>query len=40
MESDTFESDTEGLLALTASADPVLAEIWNNEKDAAYDDLS
>jgi excisionase family DNA binding protein len=25
------------LLRLTARADPVLAEIWDNEKDAAYD---
>ena len=29
----------EGLLALTAQADPVLAELWDNEKDAAYDQL-
>ena len=27
----------EGLLKVTAKADPVLAEIWDNEKDAAYD---
>ena len=27
----------EGLLKLTVRADPVLAEIWDNEKDAAYD---
>jgi excisionase family DNA binding protein len=26
-----------GLLTLTASSDPVLAEIWDNEKDAIYD---
>jgi excisionase family DNA binding protein len=25
------------LLTLTANADPVLAELWDNEKDAAYD---
>jgi excisionase family DNA binding protein len=25
------------LLTLTARADPVLAELWDNEKDAAYD---
>jgi excisionase family DNA binding protein len=25
------------LLTLTATADPVLAELWDNEKDAAYD---
>jgi len=29
----------EGLLALTAEADPVLAELWDNDKDAAYDRL-
>jgi len=28
-----------GLLAWTAQADPVLAELWDNEKDAAYDEL-
>ena len=28
---------TEGLLKLTAKADPVLAEIWDTERDAAYD---
>ena len=27
----------ESLLTLTAAADPVLAEIWDNERDAAYD---
>ena len=27
------------LLALTARADPVLAELWGNEKDAAYESL-
>ncbi|MCD6358578.1 MAG: helix-turn-helix domain-containing protein [Dehalococcoidia bacterium] len=26
-----------GLLKLTAAVDPVLAEIWANEKDSAYD---
>jgi hypothetical protein len=31
--------DQEGLLALNASVDPVLAELWDNEKDAAYDQL-
>ena len=30
---------SEGLLKLTAKADPVLAEIWDNDKDAAYDRL-
>ena len=27
----------EALLKLSARADPVLAEIWDNERDAAYD---
>jgi hypothetical protein len=31
--------EQEGLFALTAQADPVLAELWDNEKDAAYDRL-
>ncbi len=31
--------EDEGLLALTAEADPVLAELWDNDKDAAYDHL-
>ena len=29
----------EGLLAMTAKTDPVLAALWANEKDAAYDRL-
>jgi len=29
----------DGLLRLSARADPVLAQIWDNEKDAAYDRL-
>lgn len=29
----------EGMLALTGKADPVLAELWNNPKDARYDRL-
>ena len=29
--------EQEGLLALNARSDPVLAELWDNEKDAAYD---
>ena len=32
-------AEQEGLLALTAQADPVLAALWDNEKDAAYDQL-
>lgn len=31
------ENDHEGLVALNAVGDPVLAEIWDNERDAAYD---
>ncbi len=31
--------DVEGELALTTKTDPVLAHLWNNRKDAAYDDL-
>ncbi|MBI4608783.1 MAG: hypothetical protein HY726_07245 [Candidatus Rokubacteria bacterium] len=31
--------DGEGVLALTAKADPVLAELWDNRKDAEYDRL-
>lgn len=30
-------SEADGLLALTAEADPVLARLWDNPKDAAYD---
>ena len=29
----------EELLALNAKADPLLAELWDNRKDAAYDRL-
>ncbi len=29
----------EGMLALTAKADPVLADLWDNRRDAAYDRL-
>lgn len=31
--------DREEALALTAKADPVLAELWDNPRDAAYDRL-
>jgi hypothetical protein len=30
-------AEQEGLLTLTVRSDPVLAELWDNEKDAAYD---
>lgn len=33
------EAARENLLALTAQSDPVLAELWDNPKDAAYDRL-
>ncbi len=29
--------DDEAMLALTVRADPVLAELWDNPRDAAYD---
>ncbi len=31
--------DGEGVLTLTAKADPVLAELWDNRRDAEYDRL-
>jgi len=31
--------DGEGVLTLTAKADPVLAELWDNRKDSEYDRL-
>ena len=31
------ENDVTGLVALNAMANPILAEVWNNDKDAAYD---
>jgi len=31
--------DERGLLALTEKADPVLAELWDNRRDAEYDRL-
>lgn len=31
--------EADGLLTLTAKADPVLAELWDNPKDAEYDRL-
>jgi uncharacterized protein (DUF1778 family) len=32
--------ENEATLTLTAKTDPVLAEVWNNRKDAEYDRLS
>ena len=31
--------DIDSILVLSASADPVLAELWDNERDAAYDQI-
>ncbi len=31
------KAKTEGPAALTSRTDPVLAELWDNDKDAAYD---
>jgi uncharacterized protein (DUF1778 family) len=31
--------ESEAMLVLTASADPVLAELWDNPRDSAYDRL-
>ena len=35
---DLVEED-EGMMTLTAKADPVLAELWDNPKDSQYDRL-
>ena len=32
-------NDMDSFLSLSASTDPVLAEVWDNEKDAAYDHI-
>lgn len=32
-------ADEESFLAFSSTTDPVLAELWDNEKDAAYDEL-
>jgi excisionase family DNA binding protein len=34
---DEEATNLEALLRLSAKTDPVLAEVWDNEKDAAYD---
>ncbi len=33
------ENDSEQVYALTSKNDPVLAEVWENEMDSAYDQL-
>ncbi len=32
-------NEDEGMLSLTAKADPVLADLWDNRKDSEYDRL-
>ena len=39
LQDDLAEEMSADVLALRASADPVLAELWDNPADAAYDDL-
>ena len=39
MERDMPGNDHEGLVALNAVGNPVLAEVWDNENDEAYDRL-
>jgi len=34
-----LKDESDAILALTAAADPVLAELWDNPKDAAYERL-
>jgi uncharacterized protein (DUF1778 family) len=36
---DDLGLENEGILTLTSKADPVLAELWDNRKDSAYDRL-
>ena len=36
---DDLGDERDGMLALNAKADAVLAELWDNSKDAAYDRL-
>lgn len=37
LEPDKPEDEADNLIELTALTDPVLAEVWDNERDAAYD---
>lgn len=37
LDKDLKNTEKDGLLALTAKGDPVLAELWDNNKDSAYD---
>ena len=34
----SYESEKEELLKITTSINPVLKELWDNDKDAVYDD--
>ncbi len=37
LESGAEQREIEALTALSAAGDPLLADLWSNEKDAAYD---
>ena len=37
LENGAEQREVEALMALSSKADPVLAELWENDKDAAYD---
>ena len=39
LQEDLIDETSADVLALTASADPVLAELWDNHTAAAYDDI-
>lgn len=39
LEKDLADLEAHELSALTEKADPVLAKLWDNPRDAAYDDL-
>ena len=38
LQDDLLRERSTGMLALTESSDPVLAELWDNPADAAYDE--
>ena len=38
LQDDLLRERSAGMLALTESSDPVLAELWDNPADAAYDE--
>ena len=39
LEDETEKQRAQALTSLSAIADPVLADLWDNEKDSAYDSL-